>query len=133
GGRGVGCAAGGVGHVTTSTSFDRLLEIILRAAAGHAVMTEAEREEWLRRHSRFRGEEDALTARLDRLSLREREVLSLLAQGYLAAAIAEKLVIGLSTVRTQIRAILTKLEVNSQIQAVALWTSRRHQPSTCPL
>jgi DNA-binding NarL/FixJ family response regulator len=51
---------------------------------------------------------------------REREVLALLAQDYRAGATAEHLVVSLTTVRTQIRAILVKLEVNSQLEAVAL-------------
>jgi DNA-binding NarL/FixJ family response regulator len=43
-----------------------------------------------------------------------------MSQGYRAIAIAEHFVVSLATVRTQIRAILVKLEVNSQLEAVAL-------------
>jgi DNA-binding NarL/FixJ family response regulator len=43
-----------------------------------------------------------------------------MAQGRRATAIAEHFVVSLTTVRTQIRAILVKLEVNSQLEAVAL-------------
>jgi DNA-binding NarL/FixJ family response regulator len=59
-------------------------------------------------------------ARLRRLTAREQEILHLLAHGERAAVIAEEASVSLSTVRSQIRSILTKLEVNSQLEAVAL-------------
>jgi DNA-binding NarL/FixJ family response regulator len=52
-----------------------------------------------------------------RLSPRQHQVLRLLADGHRAAAIAERFVVSLSTVRTQIRAILTKPEVSCQLSA----------------
>jgi DNA-binding NarL/FixJ family response regulator len=48
------------------------------------------------------------------------EILELLARGERAAVIAEAAAVSLSTVRSQIRSILTKLEVNSQLEAAAL-------------
>jgi DNA-binding NarL/FixJ family response regulator len=47
-------------------------------------------------------------------------VLELLAAGMRAAAIAEHFVVSMPTVRTQIRSLLAKLEVSSQLEAVAL-------------
>jgi DNA-binding CsgD family transcriptional regulator len=61
------------------------------------------------------------------LSPREREVLELLTEGMRAAAIAEYFVVSMPTVRTQIRSILAKLDVSSQLEAVALF---RQQPET---
>ena len=57
---------------------------------------------------------------LDRLTAREREVLSDLVCGLAANEIAERRFVSLTTVRTHIRAILRKLDVNSQLAAVAL-------------
>lgn len=54
------------------------------------------------------------------LTRREREVLALLAAGLAQPAIAEALVISPKTVATHIQRILTKLEVHSRAQAVAL-------------
>ena len=54
------------------------------------------------------------------LTAREREVLDGLVAGKRAAAIAEESVVSLATVRAQIRAILAKLGVSSQLEAVAL-------------
>lgn len=57
--------------------------------------------------------------RRDSLSPREVEVLSLLAHGHGADAIAEKLVITRKTVSSHLQRVLTKLGVHSRAQAVA--------------
>ena len=53
------------------------------------------------------------------LSPREREVLELLARGFLYKEIAEMLKISVQTVNTYIRRIYEKLHVRSRAQAVA--------------
>jgi DNA-binding NarL/FixJ family response regulator len=53
----------------------------------------------------------------NQLTVREKEVLGLLAQGLSSASIAEKLVISLVTVNTHIRAIYGKLGVSSRSAA----------------
>jgi DNA-binding CsgD family transcriptional regulator len=55
----------------------------------------------------------------ENLSPREREVLELLARGYLYKEIAEALKISRPTVNTYIRRIYEKLRVRSRSQAVA--------------
>ena len=55
----------------------------------------------------------------EELSPREREVLDLLARGYLYKEIAESLAISVPTVNTYIRRIYEKLHVRSRAQAVA--------------
>lgn len=113
-------AAGAIGSVPKSSSFECLLETVMTAAARRPVMTEQEHRCWLARHQGYVTAERELSRRLARLSSREREVLEQLAEGHRAADIAEHFVVSLATVRTQIRAILTKLEVSSQLEAVAL-------------
>jgi DNA-binding NarL/FixJ family response regulator len=54
----------------------------------------------------------------DRLSEREAEVLRALAQGLTVAGIARRSVVSEATVRAQVRSILTKLDVRSQLEAV---------------
>ena len=56
------------------------------------------------------------------LSPREREVLELLARGYLYKEIAEALHISVPTVNTHIRRIYEKLHVRSRSQAIAKYT-----------
>jgi DNA-binding NarL/FixJ family response regulator len=118
-------AAGAVGSVPKASSFTALLHAIDTAAAGREVMTDGQRADWLLRHRGYRKQGQELARRLDKLSRREREVLELLAQGYKAGSIAERFVVSMTTVRTQIRSILTKLEVNSQLEAVALISRQR--------
>ncbi len=59
----------------------------------------------------------------ENLSPREREVLELLARGYLSTEIAEALHISVPTVNTHIRRIYEKLHVRSRSQAVAKFTN----------
>lgn len=113
-------AAGAVGALPKSSSFDTLVSTVGTATTGRPVMTERERGEWLGRHFVAQRERQEAERRIARLSRREREVLQLLVQGRRAAQVAEHFTVSLTTVRTQIRAILSKLECNSQIEAVAL-------------
>jgi DNA-binding NarL/FixJ family response regulator len=113
-------AAGAIGSVPKSRSFGELLDTVITAAGGTPVMSAVEHHQWLERHRHYQEQERELSRRLARLSHREREVLELLAAGMRAAAIAERFVVSMPTVRTQIRSLLTKLEVSSQLEAVAL-------------
>jgi DNA-binding NarL/FixJ family response regulator len=113
-------ASGAVGAVPKSRSFRTLLRTVTTAAEGGSVMTEVEHQRWLRRHRQHAAQERELALRVGRLTPREREVLALLASGMRAALIAEHLVVSMPTVRSQIRSILTKLQVGSQLEAVAM-------------
>jgi DNA-binding NarL/FixJ family response regulator len=114
-------ASGAIGSLPkATTSFDNLIRTVVTAAEDKAVMSAAEHQAWLARHHSNRTWERELSRLLDRLTNREREVLEMLAEGHRAAEIAGQRVVSITTVRTQIRAILAKLEVNSQQEAVAL-------------
>ncbi len=52
-------------------------------------------------------------------------ILAELARGRRAQAVADHYVVSLATVRTQIRSVLSKLEVGSQLEAVALYRRGR--------
>jgi DNA-binding NarL/FixJ family response regulator len=67
---------------------------------------------------------DSGAYRLDALTGREREVLTLLAQGHGQSEIAEELFISTNTVATHIQRVLAKLDVHSRAQAVAI--AHRH-------
>lgn len=101
-------AAGAVGAVPKSSSFETLLETVLAAASGKPVMNEMDHQKWIAMHRACRAAENELNRRLDQLSRRERQVLDLLAEGHRAAAIAERFVVSMTTVRTQIRSILAR-------------------------
>lgn len=67
-----------------------------------------------------RAERTAREADLERLTRREREVLSLLSQGFRSQMIADHLAVEMTTVRSHVQTILTKLQVHSRFEAVAL-------------
>ena len=90
--------------------------IILRVPA----MTLQRRHELLQSYRHEDPELRGLRARLDRLTLRESEVLSHLMGGRTVTDIARLSVTSEATVRTQVKSILCKLEVCSQIAAVGL-------------
>jgi DNA-binding NarL/FixJ family response regulator len=84
-------------------------------------MSPERRQKFIDLYHQRDAENRVLTEKLDRLTQREREVLAELARGRRAQAVADHFVVSLATVRTQIRAVLTKLEVGSQLEAVALY------------
>jgi DNA-binding NarL/FixJ family response regulator len=125
-------AAGAIGSVPKSGSFDALLKAVITAAMDEPLMTECERDKWLERHRQDRAQQRELSRRWARLSPREREVLELLAEGMRASAVAQHFVVSMPTVRSQIRSILTKLDVRSQLEAVALFRQRPAPEGTIP-
>jgi DNA-binding NarL/FixJ family response regulator len=113
-------AAGAIGYVSKSEPLEHLLDVVATAAAGHPVLSRSVRDRMLDIDRRGRLDQRRDRDRLRRLTSRERQVLECLAQGERAATVASRFVVSLTTVRSQIRSILTKLDVNSQLEAVAL-------------
>lgn len=111
--------AGAVGYVAKSAPFDHLLEVVRESLAGRPVLAEAERFELLALLRRRRAGEETLLAPFRRLTPREKQVLRALAEGHSVEAIAQRWVVSSATVRTQVRGILTKLDVGTQLAAVA--------------
>lgn len=119
---------GAAGVLSKSRPFEDVLTAVLAAAAGRPVMRDDERQELLARMRKARAADRDRLAPFERLTRRESEVLALLMQGCNADAIAKQFVVSDATVRTQVRGVLTKLGVTSQLAAVAEafrvgWTS----------
>jgi DNA-binding NarL/FixJ family response regulator len=91
-----------------------------RLIQGLPVMSTEERRELLDASARQREGREGLWARFDQLSLRESEVLGQLMQGHAVRDIAQHDYTAEGTVRTQVKSILAKLEVSSQLAAVGL-------------
>jgi DNA-binding NarL/FixJ family response regulator len=75
-----------------------------------------------------RAERDHELRAFRELTAREGEVLGELMRGKSADTIAEESVVSVATIRTQIRSILSKLSVNSQLAAVARAQQARWDP-----
>lgn len=111
---------GAFGALTKNEPPERLRSAIMEAAAGREEPFAPERQELLVALRDKRAREKVRLAAFERLTPREREVLAELSRGRTAAVIAEASFVSLSTVRSQIRSVLTKLGVTSQLAAVAL-------------
>ena len=106
--------------VTKARPLQEILSTVRRLHQGLPVMDAAEREELLRYWHEQRAGLAELRARMDRLTARECEVLGALMRGHTVREIAEESVVSEATVRTQVKSILAKLEVSSQLAAVGL-------------
>lgn len=111
--------AGAVGIISKAASFESLLMAIRDAVESDMMMSEVERQNWLAELRRYRAADELRRKPYERLTHREQEVLARLCEGHSANQIAEESYVALSTVRSQIRAVLMKLGVGSQLEAVA--------------
>jgi two-component system nitrate/nitrite response regulator NarL len=84
------------------------------------VLTDGQRQELVRLWRARQQEDVQYRVRLDRLTARERDVLGHLTLGRTVGDIAALEVLSQATVRTQVKSILAKLEVSSQIAAVGI-------------
>jgi two-component system, NarL family, nitrate/nitrite response regulator NarL len=116
---------GALGIVSKNVPFAKLQEAVLDAVGGRAVMPETEKLALLDAAAQWRREELARTVPFESLTKRERAVLGHLVDGRSADEIAASEFVSLATVRSQIQSILRKLQVNSQLAAVALAKQHR--------
>ncbi len=113
-------SAGASGYLLKQMRRQDLLEALKDVHAGGSPMSSQIARKVVQNF--YRSEtQDAGGATVE-LSPREREVLELLARGYLYKEIAEMLKISVQTVNTYIRRIYEKLHVRSRGQAVAKYT-----------
>jgi len=112
--------AGATGLIDKTTSFDQLVDSVREVAELGTIVSPARREALLAELRRQRRDDQRRREPFERLTPREREVLAALMDGKPAEVIATESFVSLATVRSQIRTILLKLGVNSQLAAVAL-------------
>jgi len=112
--------AGAVGFLNKGEPFQSIVDVVTRVAAGESVIPVTRRAELLDLVRRTRVAGDERLARFRSLSPREREVLAALLEGQSAKEIAASSGLAVKTIRHQIEAIRTKLNVRSQLAAVAL-------------
>ena len=105
--------AGCAGYLTKDRRVDELILAIRRAKDGETMISPKLLSQLLGRlHSDHTRPGWDLTAR-------EREVLSLLAEGLANQAIAKQLGISLATVRNHVQSVIAKLGAHSKLEAVA--------------
>ena len=103
-----------------SRPLNDILATVRRINQGLQVMSREEREELLKTWASERSGLVELENRLGLLTVREREVLAHLMKGHTVREIASASVVSEATVRTQVKSILAKLDVTSQLAAVGL-------------
>jgi DNA-binding NarL/FixJ family response regulator len=111
--------AGASGYLTKEFPLSFLIEAASSVYRGEMLVPPRMLGPLLTRLLRRRREQDEALRRWSRLTRREQEVLSLLADGADNDAIAQTLVISPQTARTHIQNVLGKLGVHSRLEAAA--------------
>jgi DNA-binding NarL/FixJ family response regulator len=106
-------AAGAAGYVLKDADPAEVATAITAAAAGEVHLDSAVARQLARRMA-------APQAGLTSLTVREREILALVAQGHSNRDIADELVISERTARTHVSNVLSKLQLSSRTQAALL-------------
>lgn len=100
--------------------LNEILAVVRRLHQGRPVLEAEERERLLLKWQQQREEQQEARERLAALTAREQEVLGQLMLGRPVREIARASVVSEATVRTQVKSILAKLDVSSQLAAVGL-------------
>ncbi len=116
-----GCMRAGARKVLSKDQpLQEILGTVRRLHQGLSVTTPEEIETLMGHWRRERDATEEVRRRLDQLTPREREILGCLMDGLTVREISQRWVVSEATVRTQVKSILAKLEVSSQLAAVGL-------------
>jgi DNA-binding NarL/FixJ family response regulator len=110
--------AGASGFLLKDAPPEELVRAIHVVAAGESLLAPAVTTRLVSELVALRARHRDAARQLDRLTVREREVLPLVARGCSNAEIAARLHLGETTVKTHVASILDKLEVRDRVQAV---------------
>ncbi|MBB3041960.1 response regulator [Nocardioides sp. LMS-CY] len=114
--------------LSKSQPLNEILSTVRRINQGLPVIDREEREALISHWHEQGLERVALQRRLALLTPREEAVLGELMQGRTVRDIASSSFVSEATVRTQVKAILSKLEVSSQLAAVGIANTAGWQP-----
>ncbi|WP_030726479.1 response regulator [Streptomyces sp. NRRL S-237] len=109
--------AGASGFLLKDASADQLAEAVRVVAAGEALLSPNITKRLITEFSRLGAPRAPSRARIEALTERETEVLSLIAQGLSNAEISGHLVLAEQTVKTHVSRILVKLGLRDRTQA----------------
>jgi RNA polymerase sigma factor (sigma-70 family) len=106
--------AGATSYLLKTTPPDKIVEAIKDVHNGGSVMS----SQIARKVIEAFATKEKVNEFFQELSRREQEILELLAKGYHYKEIADKLFLSIETIRTHIRHIYEKLQVNSRVEAL---------------
>ncbi|MGH2923796.1 MAG: response regulator [Solirubrobacterales bacterium] len=112
--------AGASGFLLKDVPAEQLIAGIRVVASGEALLAPSVTRRLIEDFSRARPALAAAPEGLDELTPREREVFDLIARGLSNAEIAETLVVGETTVKTDVARVLMKLGLRDRVQVVVL-------------
>jgi DNA-binding NarL/FixJ family response regulator len=112
--------AGANGYLTKAIPLAELIEATRAVLRGETIVPPAMLGDLLAQLVQSKERQNEVLRRLSRLTRREREVLALLVEGADNDVVAQRLVISPETARTHIQNILSKLDVHSRLEALAL-------------
>ncbi|HTJ79491.1 MAG TPA: response regulator transcription factor [Rariglobus sp.] len=112
--------AGASGYLLKSSRADVLLDAIRDVHSGGAPFS----SHIARKVVQYFQSEKQIASDNDKLSPREREILNLIATGYVYKEAAEKLGISSETVRTYVKRICVKMHVRSRAEAISKYRAR---------
>jgi DNA-binding NarL/FixJ family response regulator len=112
--------AGANGYLTKAIPLAELIEATRAVLRGETIVPPAMLGDLLSQLVQSKERQNEVLRRLSRLTRREREVLALLVEGADNDLVAQRLVISPETARTHIQNILSKLDVHSRLEALAL-------------
>nr|WP_269843787.1 response regulator transcription factor [Actinomyces qiguomingii] len=119
-----GLRAGASGFLLKDTRPGELAEAIRTVASGEAVVSPRITRRMLEMFASHLPEDGGSftqeDARIASLTPREREILTLMAQGLSNSEIADHLVVSATTVKTHVGNVLAKLDVRDRVQAVVV-------------
>ncbi len=104
--------AGALGYVLKSSAFNELINGIREVSAGRVYVSPSLSGIVVNDYVR-RAKSNGAPTELDKLTVREREVLQLIAEGNSSAEVAQRLFISVRTVDTHRHNIMEKLEIHS--------------------
>ena len=107
--------------VPSDAGLVNVCDLLTDLSAGRKPDERRDRRELIQGWRTFASQRSDLTARLQSLTEREEAILQQLHQGFPVRNIAQKSEVTEATVRSQVKAILKKLDVNSQMAAVAAY------------
>lgn len=111
--------AGAARVVPTSWTLDEVAAGLLALVEGRPCPDEGDRAGLVEEWNQQRSIKVERAERLESLTPRERQVLEMLFDGVSVGSIALLLGVSTATVRTQVKAVLRKLDVSSQLAAVS--------------